>query len=85
MKILGREYHQLKNGKLFVMFIVQGKNGETLDLGKEGIKNKLLFFHETPATMDDCSYYVDDNLLELGGSTIGSSRNLYLIAGDSNE
>ena len=67
------------------MFTIQGKNGEKLDLSKEGIKNKLLFFHETPATINDCVYYAVDNLLELGGSTLESTRHLYLVEGDTNE
>jgi len=80
LKVLNREFHQLKNSGLFVMLTVRGQRKEQIDLATEGITRKLVFFSEAPKTMHNCTYFEGENLIELGGAEMETERRLYLIA-----
>jgi hypothetical protein len=79
MKIENKELFPLKNGCLFVILAVVGKRGERLSLAEQGISRKLVFFHEAPKTDVQCSYFPEQNELELGGAEMEIQRTIYLV------
>jgi hypothetical protein len=83
MKLIEKEIHSLKSGFLFAVLQVLGKKGEKINLNETGLKNKIIFFHETPKNPIDCSYLPEENAIELGGSANETKRSLYLIFGNS--
>jgi len=79
MRIENKELFPLKNGCLFVILTIFGKRGERISLAKQGISRKLVFFHEAPKTNVQCSYFPEQNELELGGAELETERTLYLV------
>ena len=72
--------YPLKSGRLFAVMDVHGKRGERISLAKQGLKTKLLFFHEEPANGIECSYSPTEGFIELGGTTtLVSAQNQILI------
>jgi len=79
MEVIEKEFNKLKDNKVFALVALRGKRGDKLDLSSEGINGRVLFFHETPKTMCDCSYCREENKIELGGSERETERTLYLV------
>ncbi len=79
MKVIEKEFHKLKDNKVFALVALKGKRGDKLDLSSEGITGHVLFFHETPKTMRGCSYCEEENKIELGGLEKETDRTLYLV------
>ncbi|MBN2066905.1 MAG: hypothetical protein JW744_00375 [Candidatus Diapherotrites archaeon] len=79
MKILSKNLFPLKNGHLFAVLEVTGRKGERLSLAEQGISRPLIFFHEAPDSMVECSYFKEQKCIELGGAEQESERTLYLI------
>jgi len=83
LKVNEKMVYPLKSGRLFAVMEVRGKRGEILSLTEQGIKSKLLFFHEEPANGIECSYSQSQGYIELGGAATESNRTIYAIT--SNE
>ena len=78
MKVLNKELFPLKNGNLFAMLQVEGKQGDIIRLAEEGISGQAIFYSEAPKSKFNCVNPPELKELELGGSEEVSERTVYL-------
>ncbi|MFH1391019.1 MAG: hypothetical protein ABIH20_01775 [Candidatus Diapherotrites archaeon] len=85
MKLLSKKLFPLKNGNLFAMLEVQGRQGDRIKLSEQGISGQVIFYSEAPKRKFNCVNCPNEGEIELGGSEKEGERTLYLIVGKSED